>query len=188
MSQHLDSCSTDAVRTLRAWSAPDPQQATMRDRFLEFLAEHGPRAADRDLRVGHLTGSAVLLDHTRTQVLLTLHALIGHWVQLGGHVEPGDASMAQTAAREALEESGIVRAALDPVPLGVDWHPIRCRDSRGERSPSQHLDVTYLIVAPPGARHVRSDESLDLAWFPMDDLPAGADDTLRRLVARARAR
>jgi 8-oxo-dGTP pyrophosphatase MutT (NUDIX family) len=179
-------CAADAEETLRAWSAPNAQQAAMGDRFLAFIGEHGARSADRDLRAGHLTGSAILLDHSRTHVLLTLHALIGQWVQLGGHVEPGDTSMAHAAAREVLEESGIEGAALDEEPLGVDWHPIRCRDSRGERSPSQHLDITYLAVAPVGAQHVLSDESLDLAWFPLDDLPDGADATLRRLIARVR--
>ena len=184
---HLAACAEDALATLRDWPAPDAQQAAMRDRFVAFVDEHGSRSADRDLRTGHLTGSAVLLDHSRTHVLLTLHALIGQWVQLGGHVEPGDGSMLQAAAREVLEESGIEGATLDPVPLGVDWHPIRCRDSRGHRSPSQHLDITYLAVAPAGAQHIRSDESLDLAWFPVDSLPEGADDTLHRLIARVRA-
>lgn len=187
MTSHLEACAADARVTLGAWHAPDAQQSAMRDRFLSFLDAHGARSADRDLRAGHLTGSAILLDQSRTHVLLTLHALIGQWVQLGGHVEPGDRSMAEAAGREVLEESGIAGAVLDPVPIGLDWHPIRCRDSRGERSPSQHLDITYVAVAPGGAEHVRSDESLDLDWFPIDALPDGADDTLRRLIARVRA-
>jgi 8-oxo-dGTP pyrophosphatase MutT (NUDIX family) len=184
----LAACARDAIAVLTAWSPPDPAQAVLRERMLAFVTEHGPSAADRDLRVGHLTGSALLLDHTRTRVLLTLHPLIGAWVQLGGHVEPGDASMAQAAAREALEESGISGISLDPVPLGIDWHPVRCKDSRGGRNPSEHLDLTWLAIAPPGAQHVRSDESLDLAWFPLDALPAQTDATLHRLVAAALGR
>jgi 8-oxo-dGTP pyrophosphatase MutT (NUDIX family) len=184
----LAACARDAIAVLTAWSPPDPDQTALRERMLAFVAEHGPSAADRDLRVGHLTGSALLLDHTRTHVLLTLHPFIGAWVQLGGHVEPGDASMAQAAAREALEESGISGITLDPAPLGIDWHPVRCKDSRGGRNPSEHLDLTWLAIAPAGAQHVRSDESLDLAWFPLDALPAQTDATLHRLVAAALAR
>lgn len=181
-------CARDAITVLTTWSPRDPAQTALRERMLAFVAEHGPSAADRDLRLGHLTGSALLLDHTRTRVLLTLHPFIGAWVQLGGHVEPGDASMAQAAAREALEESGITGITLDPVLLGIDWHPVRCKDSRGGRTPSEHLDLTWLAIAPAGAQHVRSDESLDLAWFPLDALPAQTDATLHRLVAAALGR
>ena len=39
-------------------------------------------------------------------MLLTLHAKAGQWFQLGGHCEPGDATLAGAATREAAEESG----------------------------------------------------------------------------------
>jgi 8-oxo-dGTP pyrophosphatase MutT (NUDIX family) len=180
-----DACAADALAVLTAWAPPDPGQRRTRDRFVGFLDEHGAAAVDRDLRVGHLTASTVMLDAAAEQALLTLHPLIGQWVQLGGHVEPGETSMAQAAAREAHEESGIAGALLDPVPIGLDWHAVTCRDSDGGRGPSSHLDVTYVAVAPPGAAPVRSDESLDLAWFPVDALPEGADTVTRRLVAEA---
>ena len=180
-----ESCAADARAVLHAWTPPDDDQARMRDRFVGFLTEHGAAAVDRDLRVGHLTASTVLLDAAGERVLLTLHPLIGQWVQLGGHVEPGETTMAQAAAREAQEESGIDGVRLDPTPVGLDWHAVTCRDSRRGRGPSSHLDVTYVAVAPPGAAHVRSEESLDLAWFPVAALPDGADAVTRRLVAEA---
>jgi 8-oxo-dGTP pyrophosphatase MutT (NUDIX family) len=182
------SCAADAGRVLTGWAPPDADQAEMRDRFLAFLDAHGAAAVDRDLRAGHLTASTVLLDHSRTRTLLTLHGLIGQWVQLGGHVEPGEMTLAAAALREATEESGIPGIALDPTPLGLDWHSVSCRDSLRRQGPSEHLDVTYLAVAPPGAVHLRSDESLDLAWFDIDALPAGADAVVRSLVARAQGR
>ena len=40
-------------------------------------------------------------------VLLTLHPRVGQWLQLGGHCEPDDATIADAAAREGREESGI---------------------------------------------------------------------------------
>lgn len=186
MSGPQDPLVTDARRVLTGWEAPSPDQETLRGRYLAFLDEH-PDAASRDLRVGHLTASTLVLDATRERVLLTLHPLAGRWFQLGGHVESGDGTMAAAALREATEESGISGLVLHPTPIGLDWHPTRCRDTSRELGPSSHLDFEYVAVAPPGAEHLRSDESLDLAWFELDALPEGADDVVRALIRRVRA-
>ena len=177
----------DARRLLLEWTPPSAEQEAARAEFLAFVDEHRAAAVDRDLRVGHLTASTVLLDHDRERVLLTLHPLVGGWVQLGGHFEPVDASTQGAAAREVAEESGIVGSALHSVPIGLDRHDVTCRDSRRRRSPSVHFDVTFLAVAPAGAEPRISDESLDLRWFPLDALPDEADRTLRTLVARVRS-
>ena len=50
------------------------------------------------------------------------------------------------------------------------------------RSPSR-----YAAVAPSGARHQVSDESLDVRWWPVDALPDDLEDEMRVLVSRARA-
>ena len=159
----------------------------MRDEFLAFVDAHGAAAVDRDLRVGHLTASTVLLDDAREHVLLTLHPLVGAWVQLGGHFEPSDDSSVAAAEREVVEESGITDAHVHPWPIGLDRHDVNCRDSTREVGPSAHFDLTFLAIAPAGARPRISDESLDLAWFPLDDLPADADDVVRRLIAQTRS-
>jgi hypothetical protein len=49
-----------------------------------------------------------------------------------------------------------------------------------------HLDVEYAAVAPPGARPVRSEESLDVRWFSYDEVPAVADASVVRLLTRVR--
>ena len=138
----------------------------------------------RSCAAGHLTASALVVDPSRRAVLLTLHPRAGLWLQLGGHCEPGDDSVLAAAAREAREESGLDSLSLDPEPLGLDVHPITC--SLGV--PTRHFDVRYLAVAPPGAEPVRSDESIDLQWFPWDALPPGAAPDLPLLIAAARAR
>ncbi len=175
----------DARRVLTQWQPPSTAQENLRGRYLGFIDAH-PDAASRDLRAGHLTASTLVLDDARERVLLTLHPLAERWFQLGGHLEPGDASIGAAALREATEESGIEGLALVDYPIGLDWHPTRCRDSARTLGPSSHLDVEYVAVAPPGAAHLRSDESLDLAWFALDALPDGADDVVRALIQRIR--
>jgi 8-oxo-dGTP pyrophosphatase MutT (NUDIX family) len=175
----------DARRVLSVWQAPSEADDLLRGRYLAFLDAH-PDAASRDQRAGHLTASTVVLDATRERVLLTLHPMAGRWFQLGGHVEPGDPTIAAGALREATEESGIAGLELHPAPIGLDWHAVRCRNRAGVPAPSSHLDIEYVAVAPPGAEHLRSDESLDLAWFALDALPEGADDVVRALIQRVR--
>jgi 8-oxo-dGTP pyrophosphatase MutT (NUDIX family) len=170
-----------ATATLRDWRPVDPGQRALREAFLGFLAAR-PDACERSCLPGHLTASAVLLDHDGTHVLLTLHPRVGRWIQLGGHCEPGDETLAGAALREAGEESGIDGLRLDPEPLHLDVHPITC--SLG--SPTRHFDVRFVVRAPSGAVPRISDESDDLRWWPVDALPAGADaDTVARLVELA---
>ncbi|MFA1540764.1 NUDIX hydrolase [Actinomadura monticuli] len=170
----------DAVAVLSSWRAPDAGQERLRRDFLRHLAEHPAAGMWRECAAGHLTASTAVLDASRTRVLLTLHAKVKAWLQLGGHCEPGDATLSGAALREATEESGIAGLRLLPEPVQLDRHAVRCHP-RG----SLHLDVQYVAIAPEGARHAVSDESDDLAWFPVDDLPASADDAVHRLVARA---
>jgi 8-oxo-dGTP pyrophosphatase MutT (NUDIX family) len=156
----------DAVRTLAAWSPGDRQQESLRQAFLAYLAAR-PDACARSCEPGHLTASLLLLDTAGERALLTLHPRVGRWLQLGGHCEPDDGSLALAALREGSEESGIDGISVDPRPLHLAVHPITC--SLGV--PTRHLDVRFLGVAPPDAEPAITPESVDLAWWPIDDLP-----------------
>ena len=175
----------DAVRTLTRWRPPDPAQDSMRHAFLAYLAAR-PDACRRTCAAGHLTASTLLVSADATSVLLSLHPRIGRWVQLGGHCEDTDGSLLGAALREATEESGVADLRLDTDPLHLDVHPITC--SLGV--PTRHLDVRFLGHAPRGAEPVRSNESDDLRWWPVDALPAGklGDPHIAELVRMARSR
>lgn len=156
----------DTYTTLSDWQPSAPSQRSLREAFLGFLAAR-PDACARSCEPGHITASAVVLSSSGSEVLLTLHPRVGAWLQLGGHCEPSDATLADAALREATEESGIAGLAISPVPVHVDVHPITC--SLGV--PTRHFDVRFAVRAPADAKPVRSDESLDLRWWPVDALP-----------------
>lgn len=177
----------DALRVLAAWQAPSASQDTLRRDYLEFLAAH-PDATRRSNRHGHLTGSALVVDPSREAVLLTLHPLVGRWLQLGGHIEDDDASLCDGAQREAVEEGGIAGIVIDPDPMRLDRHRVRCRDGLGGMTELHHLDVQFLALAPDGAVERMSSESLELRWWPWSSLPEPTDASVRALVASARTR
>ena len=170
----------DATTVLGAWTPPDPSQAALREAFLGFLAAR-PDAMWRSCEPGHLTASAVVLTADRSRVLLTLHPRVGRWLQLGGHCEPGDDSLAGAALREATEESGILDLTLDPDPIHLDVHPIVC--SLGV--PTRHFDVRFRVLAPSKAVPRISAESRDLRFFDLTALPADSDRSTRAAVAAA---
>ena len=174
----------DAQQVLASWSAPDAEQERLRLVYLDHLAEHAD-AMSRQCRPDHLTASLLIVSADHSQVLLTLHRIVKRWLQTGGHCEPSDASLVDAALREGREEGGIHDLAVDPDPVLLSLHEV---PSCGPIGPSHHLDVQYVGVAPSGARAVISDESDDLAWFDIDDLPAATDQSVRDLTAAATRR
>ncbi|MBP2322844.1 8-oxo-dGTP pyrophosphatase MutT (NUDIX family) [Kibdelosporangium banguiense] len=168
----------DAVKVLAEWRPGDTAQESLRQAYLGFLAARED-SCERSCAAGHLTASAVVFDGD--QVLLTLHPRVGKWLQLGGHCEPADETLAGAALREATEESGIDGLTIDPLPVHLDVHPITC--SLGV--PTRHFDVRFVVHAPPGSRPKISDESDDLRWWAIADVP---NEELRPMIDAARSR
>jgi 8-oxo-dGTP pyrophosphatase MutT (NUDIX family) len=169
----------DAIARLGEWRAPDAEQERLRRAYLAHLERYRD-ALSRSGPPRHLTGSVLVLDPAGERVLLTLHQKARRWFQFGGHFEPGDLTMRHGAEREAREESGIDGLSVHPEIVMLDRHALgkafgRCRE---------HLDVRYMAVAPEGAAHAVSHESLDVRWWPADSLP---EETREELVPLVRA-
>ncbi|MEU6999373.1 NUDIX hydrolase [Nonomuraea sp. NPDC046570] len=168
----------DAVAVLKGWVAPSAEEEVLREEFLAHLDGHED-AMLRECVPGHLTATTAVLSHDGAMVLLTLHPKAGKWLPMGGHCEASDISLAEVALREATEESGISGLRLLPGPLALDRHEVWCHPPR-----CWHFDVEYAAVAPEGAQAVISDESLDLRWFPIGEIPQPTDEATRRLARR----
>lgn len=136
--------------------------------FMDFVQAH-PDCFERSLSVGHITASAWLVTAAGTDVLLTHHRKLNRWLQLGGHVD-GNPDVLDSALREAREESGL--SGIKPVSreiFDLDRHLI---PARGNEPAHFHYDVRFLLRTTGAEEFTVSDESHDLRWVPLGELPA----------------
>jgi 8-oxo-dGTP pyrophosphatase MutT (NUDIX family) len=156
-------------RQVTALVGVDARERRSRTAFLaalDVLAHPLDQYADAT----HVTASAVVL--SSAGVLLHRHKRLGMWVQPGGHVDAGE-TVAQAACREVFEETGLVAAHTSDPPrvAHIDVHA----GGRGHT----HLDVRYLLSAPPDPPRPPPGESQQVAWYPLPEAIALADAGLR---------
>ncbi|YAL84047.1 NUDIX hydrolase [Dermacoccaceae bacterium W4C1] len=171
---------SDALTVVADFVPGDALMRDYRSRILQHLQVE-PGSTWRHGHPRHLTAGVMLFDEAGEQVLLTLHRKAGLWLHLGGHLEEGDASVRGAAYREAIEESGLSRTdiALSTDPVEVHTHVLNARFG----SCREHLDVRYAGIARSGANPVISEESADLAWWPVQSLPATTAPDVGALIA-----
>lgn len=143
-------------------------ESSQREAYLRFVTLAGDAALRRDGGPEHVTGSCFVFSPAFDRVLLCFHRKGQFWVQFGGHIEPEDASVADAAQREAREESGIVSIVLlSTAIVDLDRHELHAGFSC-----TAHWDIGFAATTDPDVETAVSDESEDIRWFPVDDLPA----------------
>lgn len=176
--------SNDVARSMARLREADlvtPGQLEVRERVLELLGSHGSQLADRGTPVGHLTGSALVMDATGERTLLMLHTKLRRWLQPGGHAD-GDHELAGVALKEATEETGIDGLSVRVPAVDIDIHSVDHGDELGEHL---HLDLRFIVVAPRGAVECGNHESVELRWVTLAQLEDLADEpSLIRLARR----
>ncbi len=121
-----------------------------------------------------LTGAtAVILDGER--MLLIRRADTGEWAPVTGIVDPAE-EPAVAAAREALEEAGV---EIEVERLSSTWVTEPVLYENGDRA--QYLDLTFRCRYVGGDPAPVDGEALEVAWFPVDALPAMRDDFAARI-------
>ena len=135
-----------------------------RDAFLDLLRTTPSPFSRSQFDPGHITASCYILD-PGGRLLLHHHRRLGRWLQMGGHLEPGEQPL-DAALREAREESGL--SGLELLHEGIadlDVHVIPA--GRGEPE-HRHFDVRYIArTRSPEAIVIDAKESNELMWVDL---------------------
>jgi 8-oxo-dGTP pyrophosphatase MutT (NUDIX family) len=137
----------------------------------------------RDGPPEHFTASAVVFSADLREVLLVLHKKAKLWLQPGGHFELGDRTVSDAALREANEESGIDGLRAVPGALFLHRHDLTAAFGKC----TAHWDLRIAAIAPEHCAIAVSDESDDVRWWPIDELPQPTDPELADCVNTLRA-
>ena len=170
----------DVAAVLDRYPAGDPSSRFERAAWTALLNTVGPALLTRATTPAHVTASAVVLSPDGLRTCLILHRKVGLWLQPGGHLEEGDATIADAAAREVAEETGLTGTVLG--------RPARIHRHRAPCAPGVvdwHLDVQHVLVAEGTPRP--SDETPRVAWWPVEALPPDRGEGVQELVAAGRA-
>ena len=182
--------------------------STILEDLLAFTPQNEEEAADRQLMIdaarnpasygriwpAHFTASAWTVNPEHTETLMVYHNVYDSWSWVGGHAD-GETDLAQVAARELCEETGIEQASLamngllSCEILTVDGHW-----KRGAYVPSHlHLNATYLFEASTAlAIRIAPSENSGVKWMPFEEAlrastePWMVEHVYRKLVARCR--
>jgi 8-oxo-dGTP pyrophosphatase MutT (NUDIX family) len=160
----------------------DPHELEMLKRISAFVGEHAD-CFERSLLVGHVTGSAWVLDEAREYALLIHHAKLDKWLQPGGHCD-GDSDVLRVAMREAEEETGVARLVplLSGAIFDVDAHDI---PARKDVPAHVHYDIRYAFEADRSAPLQISAESKGLRWVALDRIAElNTDESVLRMVRK----
>ena len=146
---------------------------------------------------GHVCATAWVLSAGLDEVLLVEHRVLG-WSAPGGHLHPGETSLA-AARRELREECGLMAVGAEPVRDRPVFVHVTDLDGAGSERPShRHWNIawTFVMRDPDLETDSATDDGLDTAgderaqWWPCDDLPDGPADMitgLERILLSLRA-
>jgi len=161
----------------------DAHEAAMAEALRQFV-EANVDCFERSLEIGHITGSAWIVDRDRTHALLTHHRKLNKWLQLGGHAD-GDPDILRVALREAREESNL--DAIHPVSENIFDVDIHVIPARGAEPEHLHYDVRFLLEADRSAPLTVSEESRSLAWMPLMEIASlNPEESMARMVAKTK--
>lgn len=166
----------DLYEFVNSYTPADEAETADLESFLQFLKlwKDNDIIYTRDCLMGHLTGSAMVINKNRTKVLMAFHHQIGQWAWLGGHTD-ADKDILAVAQREVNEETGLEHfKTLNLFPVDLSVTAVKTHIKRGKVvSGHLHYDVCYAFEADENeAVRLKPDENSGVKWLNISDIEA----------------
>jgi 8-oxo-dGTP pyrophosphatase MutT (NUDIX family) len=172
----------DLSTLLQEYHTEFPEEVDFKNRC-QWLLDTYENAFERSLALGHFTASAWILNEDRSKVLLTHHAKLDRWLQLGGHAD-GEKNLLQVALKEAHEESGLqdIKILSDNI-FDIDIHIIPANKKEEKH---EHFDIRFLFESDENENLVLNHESNQLKWIPLEKIGdlVGHNPSIMRMVEK----
>ena len=155
--------------------------------LLTGLLKHTKKPFARDsFKPGHVTCTALVRHPREAKYLLMLHHRLDRWLLPGGHVEESDRSPAETASREAREETNVsINAGVEPFLAGIDVHGI---PPKRDEPFHLHHDLIWCFRASTEEIAV-TEEAPSVLWAgPGDWDRLNVAESIRQSILRAESR
>ncbi|MBL7014541.1 MAG: NUDIX hydrolase [Candidatus Marinimicrobia bacterium] len=172
------------IAEIESYISPYPHEMEMKKRMISFIRNHN-QCFDRELSIGHITGSAWIQNTNRDSVLLMHHRKLDKWLQLGGHAD-GNSNIKSVALKEAQEESGLLKLDFSSNAIfDLDIHLIPARSNEPEHF---HYDIRYHLFADDSIPIIKNHESFDLEWIPLNQVQKyTAEESILRMVEKSQS-
>ena len=146
---------------LKEYSPMAKDEKNYKDEIILFIQENQD-CFERTNIAGHITSSAWILNKTGNKALLTHHAKLNDWFQLGGHCD-GNIDVLEVALNEAREESGIkeIKPLINEI-FDIDIHLI---PTNGKETSHYHYDIRFLLQVKSDEVIKKNNESKELLWI-----------------------
>lgn len=179
----LEEHQSKLIEDLEVYLGKHPEEKEIVEQFIDFV-QRNVDCFSRELEEGHITGSAWVLDETSAFSLLTHHAKLEKWLQVGGHCE-GETRVQDAALREATEESGLKDLEFVSTEIfDIDRHTFP--EKKGFPA-HYHYDVRFLLRTKDKSGIAISEESQDLQWFISSAISNVTDEeSVLRMVRKTR--
>ncbi|MBN8237372.1 NUDIX hydrolase [Halobacillus kuroshimensis] len=123
-------------------------------------------------------GSTIIVQDDRGRVLLQLRSDTEEWGLPGGALEPGE-TLEETAAREWKEETGLAVSSLTQIGTfsGEDYY---FQYPNGDEV--YNVITVFLAGKTKGTESIPDHETLELAYYPLCELPENLDERARLIL------
>lgn len=148
-----------------------------------WIQSHKEFAFVKDNLEGHVVASLLVMNPSRTRVLLMLHKKFNRWQQFGGHCD-GEIDVYNVALREFHEESGI---QIDPENIWLLYVDEQFIPENKWRPEHIHYDIWFLwILDDSHFGQYAEDQALGMEWIDIKNIREYNDeDRMSRWIERA---